>query len=35
MVFPIPGNTSKDDISDIIIWYLYYQESAELAALAG
>jgi hypothetical protein len=35
VVFPIPGNTRKDGISGIIIWSWYYQESAELAALAG
>ena len=35
LVFPIPCNTSKDGISDIIIWFWSYQESAALAALAG
>jgi hypothetical protein len=25
MVFPIQGNTSKDDISHVIIWYWYFR----------
>jgi hypothetical protein len=25
VVFPIPGNTSKDGISHVIIWYWYFR----------